>query len=314
MTMIGCTLPVSPAGGRARQPAPAAPVRRRHLFIEFRKADHPPVMLTIRFQKTSPGPAIAADRRGKAVGRPRRAFTLVELLVVIAILAILAALLLPVFSRTRAQGKQAACLSNLHQLGFALHTYASDNDGGLVANLPGNPGSNAWVLGNMQIPDQSTNPAGLRQGLLFAYAGHPVVYRCPADPSQTGGQPHVRSYSMNGWMGSRCMGTYSGPTGYRTFLRESELATAGPSKIWVMMDEHELGIDDGWFLVTMDDSDPFGSFPATRHLRGFAWNFADGHAEKNRLRDASTPLEPGAKSVSFKNSDWVRLKQATTVR
>jgi prepilin-type N-terminal cleavage/methylation domain-containing protein len=271
-------------------------------------------MLTTRFQETLSRHAIPAPRRRTAGDRTPEAFTLVELLVVMAIIAILAALLLPVFSAAKAKGRQTACLSNLRQLGFALQTYASDNDGGLVANLPANPGSNSWVLGNMQISDQSTNPAGLRQGLLFAYAGQPAVYRCPADPAQTGGEPQVRSYSMNGWMGSRCMETYPVPAGYRTFLRESELATAGPAKIWAVMDEHELSIDDGWFLVTMDDSEPFASFPATRHQRGYAWNFADGHAEKNQLRDANTPLSPGSKSVSYKNSDWVRLKQATTVR
>jgi prepilin-type N-terminal cleavage/methylation domain-containing protein len=271
-------------------------------------------MLTTRFQQNLPRPAVPAHRRRKADARPRRAFTLVELLVVIAIIAILAALLLPVFSAARAKGKQTSCLNNLHQLGFALQMYAGDNDGGLVANRPKNPVSDSWVLGNMQLSEQSTNPAGLRQGLLFAYAGQPAVYRCPADWSETGGKPHVRSYSMNGWLGSRYMRTYPGQAGYRTFLRENELATAGPAKIWVMMDEHELSIDDGWFLVTMDDSEPFAGFPATRHNRGYAWNFADGHAEKNRLRDAGTPSEPGTKMVSYENSDWVRLKQATTVR
>jgi len=119
---------------------------------------------------------------------------------------------------------------------------------------------------------------------------------------------------MNGWLGSRCMETYPGQAGFRTFVRESELAAAGPAKIWEMMDEHEASIDDGWFLVTMDDSQPFASFPATRHQRGYAWNFSDGHAERNRLRDASTPLTPGAKAIGPINSDWLRLKQATTVR
>jgi type II secretory pathway pseudopilin PulG len=314
MTMINCTLPVSPAGNRARRRGPAARVRPWCLFIEFRNADDPPVMLPIRFQKAFPGPAAPASRRRKAGGWPRRAFTLVELLVVIASITILAALLLPALSEVKAKGKQTSCLSNLHQFGFALQMYASDNAGDLVVNLPENLGSNSWVLGNLKIASQSTNPAGLRQGLLFAYLGQPTVYWCPADPSQTDGQARVRSYAMNGWMGSRCMGTYSGPTGSRTFLRENELATVGPAKIWAMMDEHESSIDDGWFLVTMDDSRPFASFPATRHRRGYVWNFADGHAGYARLRDPETPLAPGTKSISFKNSDWVRLKQATTVR
>jgi general secretion pathway protein G len=56
-------------------------------------------------------------------------FTLVELLVVIGILAVLAAILFPVFSRAREKGRSAACASNLKQLGMALAMYASDYDG-----------------------------------------------------------------------------------------------------------------------------------------------------------------------------------------
>lgn len=56
----------------------------------------------------------------------RRAFTLIELLVVIAIIAILAAILFPVFSRARAEGHRAACISNQRQLVQANAMYASD--------------------------------------------------------------------------------------------------------------------------------------------------------------------------------------------
>ena len=59
----------------------------------------------------------------------RRAFTLVELLVVIAIIAVLAALLLPALASARDQGRKAACLSNLRQIGIGLINYATDNDG-----------------------------------------------------------------------------------------------------------------------------------------------------------------------------------------
>jgi prepilin-type N-terminal cleavage/methylation domain-containing protein/prepilin-type processing-associated H-X9-DG protein len=57
-----------------------------------------------------------------------RGFTLIELLVVIAIIAILAAILFPVFARARAKAKQASCLSNQKQLGLAAMMYASDYD------------------------------------------------------------------------------------------------------------------------------------------------------------------------------------------
>jgi prepilin-type N-terminal cleavage/methylation domain-containing protein/prepilin-type processing-associated H-X9-DG protein len=59
----------------------------------------------------------------------RAGFTLIELLVVIAIIAILAAILFPVFARAREKGRQTACLANLKQIGAAMHEYMSDYDG-----------------------------------------------------------------------------------------------------------------------------------------------------------------------------------------
>jgi prepilin-type N-terminal cleavage/methylation domain-containing protein/prepilin-type processing-associated H-X9-DG protein len=69
------------------------------------------------------------DGRRKEMGkRERGGFTLIELLVVIAIIAILAAILFPVFARAREQAKRSACTSNLRQLAMALHMYAQDYD------------------------------------------------------------------------------------------------------------------------------------------------------------------------------------------
>jgi prepilin-type N-terminal cleavage/methylation domain-containing protein/prepilin-type processing-associated H-X9-DG protein len=58
----------------------------------------------------------------------RRGFTLIELLVVIGIIAILAAILFPVFAQAREKSRQASCQSNLKQIGLALHMYAQDYD------------------------------------------------------------------------------------------------------------------------------------------------------------------------------------------
>src|SRR5947199_8397300 len=59
----------------------------------------------------------------------QRGFTLIELLVVIAIIAILAALLFPVFAQAREKARQTSCLSNLRQIGTGMTMYAEDNDG-----------------------------------------------------------------------------------------------------------------------------------------------------------------------------------------
>jgi prepilin-type N-terminal cleavage/methylation domain-containing protein/prepilin-type processing-associated H-X9-DG protein len=246
---------------------------------------------------------------------PRIAFSLIELLAVLAIIGILAALLLPALSAARMKGQQVACVNHLKQLAISGQMYAADNEGKLAENFPASQSSNNWVLGDLRQPTDCTNEMLLRLGKLFPYASQVSLYRCPADPSRMGGMPRLRSYSMNGWVGNRSMETQSRPNGLRTFVRESELAAARPARLWVTMDEHERTIDDPWFLVTMDDSKPFASAPATRHGLGYGLNFADGHVEAYKLRDPES-RRLGSENVQINphNSDWLRLKEVTTSR
>jgi prepilin-type N-terminal cleavage/methylation domain-containing protein len=264
--------------------------------------------------KTNSGGNASPPKGRAGAGFRSSAFTLIELLVVMAIIGILAALLVPTLSPAKSRSLQTSCLNNLRQLVISALMYPADNGGKLALNLPipltGGIATNVWFPGNLRQPRDSTNTALIRQSLFFPYASAPKIYRCQADPSQTGGALRTRSYSMNGWMGSRHMETHAGQGNFRTFVKENEIVTAGSASLWMMVDEHESGIDDAWFLVTMNDSEPFASFPATRHERGYSLNFADGHTERFRLRDPNTQ-SPG-RQVSRLNTDWLRLKQLTT--
>src|SRR5207248_9806680 len=103
----------------------------------------------------------------------RRGFTLIELLVVIAIIAILAAILFPVFAQAREKARMTTCLSNLKQVGTGLMMYAQDYDemlpGSKVYANPGHPlyKSYGWAL---WVP------------IIDPYVKNRPVYNCPSGP------------------------------------------------------------------------------------------------------------------------------------
>src|SRR4051794_31556005 len=89
------------------------------------------------------------------MSKTRKGFTLIELPVVIAIIAILAAILFPVFAQAREKARAISCLSNMKQLGLGLYQYSQDYDEQLIKNyyaFPADPvngwGSNGQVFYN----------------------------------------------------------------------------------------------------------------------------------------------------------------------
>src|SRR5438046_2949905 len=92
-----------------------------------------------------PGIKSEAKRMRSSLSSNRRGgFTLIELLVVIAIIAILAAILFPVFAKAREKARQAACGSNCRQIGLGLMMYAQDYDDTLVMRYYGLKSELSW--------------------------------------------------------------------------------------------------------------------------------------------------------------------------
>src|SRR5580698_2440397 len=100
----------------------------------------------------------------------RAGFTLIELLVVIAIIAILAAILFPVFAKAREKARQTTCASNEKQLGLAFLQYTQDYDEMTVSGaIPANPG--AWyAIGGVGWAGQ-----------LYPYVKSQGAFACPDD-------------------------------------------------------------------------------------------------------------------------------------
>jgi prepilin-type N-terminal cleavage/methylation domain-containing protein/prepilin-type processing-associated H-X9-DG protein len=113
----------------------------------------------------------------------KRGFTLIELLVVIAIIAILAAILFPVFQKVRENARRASCESNLHQLGLALIQYNQDADEKFPSGYY-NSASNLVGYG-----------AGWA-GEVYTYVKSTGVYKCP-DDSTAFNQGYPVSYAFN---------------------------------------------------------------------------------------------------------------------
>ena len=182
--------------------------------------------------------------------RMRKGFTLIELLVVIAIIAILAAILFPVFARARENARKSSCQSNLKQIGLGVLQYSQDYDEKYCPN-------NWQATGAVPTPQSLT-----AWNMILPYVKNTGVFKCPsvASPSANG----INSLSDN------CYGFNSAVAG----LSHADTRISQPAATIMCGDGTSVWWDTCQNAPRM----------SARHLEMMNIAFLDGHVKARRAR------------------------------
>jgi prepilin-type N-terminal cleavage/methylation domain-containing protein/prepilin-type processing-associated H-X9-DG protein len=201
----------------------------------------------------------------------RRGFTLIELLVVIAIIAILAAILFPVFAQAREKARAVACLNNGKQVGLALNLYLQDYDENLPMNNHHGGAWASWV--------ETAQP----------YLKNRLVYRCPSDRSANWSTPLPGATSTR--LSSYATNDFLTPNG--GFLALASIARPADCVYLAELADNKTG--EHFHAASYPRVGFAGSASPTtevafdRHQQGSHYVFVDGHAKWHRLEQLYSP-------------------------
>jgi prepilin-type N-terminal cleavage/methylation domain-containing protein/prepilin-type processing-associated H-X9-DG protein len=204
--------------------------------------------------------------------RVNRAFTLIELLVVIAIIAILAAILFPVFARARENARRASCQSNLKQIGLGAFMYVQDYDEKFPLNYANDDGVLPTAFNptttNAGDPDKDKGWAELLQ----PYLKSTQIFQCP---SETNG-PASSTSNSTGY--SDYVGNFYDINAYTGYVGMVSPAQTGLVTDWYSTtSEASLMYNYLWSNAITADTGQSDQFH--RHLGGNNFLFADGHVK-----------------------------------
>lgn len=201
----------------------------------------------------------------------KRAFTLIELLVVIAIIAILAAILFPVFAQAKESPKKTVCLSNSRQMGVGVYLYLNDNDDTLpMANYANNPGNQPSAFS--YLAGGAGGYAALNWAdLIQPYTKNYQLFHCPDDQSgplmngETAVPGYPLSYALNFYI-------YRNPNGFfgAQGMPMSQILDSS-SKIFICESASSISQE----LVSPRPAKRVG---LSRHRQGSNYVFCDTHA------------------------------------
>jgi prepilin-type N-terminal cleavage/methylation domain-containing protein/prepilin-type processing-associated H-X9-DG protein len=204
--------------------------------------------------------------------RTSRAFTLIELLVVIAIIAILAAILFPVFAQARDKARSIACMSNMKQLGVAIQMYTQDYDEQIFFRSTTNVDSTRTHM--------ATSGNALRWwNMISPYVKNNQIYRCPSD------QPRLSVDSSGNLVVPRSYAASASAESLSLANVDKPVETIVITEAW-SRDATGAAINTEQWLEAFDGDmapDPLrpGSMLryANRHQGGMNCAFFDGHAK-----------------------------------
>lgn len=204
----------------------------------------------------------------------KKGFTLIELLVVIAVIAILAALLFPVFNSARETARQASCLNNVKQLGAAVHLYWQSNEGVM---MPG-----AIPIG----PNGSWSDYIVWMYLIRPYTKNLSVYKCPSWKYSWDGRYNATwncSYAYYAYIAY-----YTTPQGLRP-RPWNHIVRA--SRIAMITDSPNVDLGYGptrGYYQTWQKGQP--AYPHTRHTGRANVCYVDGHARALDQKQLEDPM------------------------
>ena len=226
----------------------------------------------------------------------KKGFTLIELLVVIAIIAVLAAILFPVFAKAREKARQTTCMNNVKQIGSAMVQYAADYDDTFPYSILMNSNekqTDSSMPGYRYYTCWGNDPAHFISwmDLVYPYLKSLKVLQCPsAKPNTAVSRERTPSYGYNGAIGSNVIGnSYRGSVdGWRRPCTMSEIKR--PADTVMIMDYASIysAFANDWNFASWNKSNNICS----PHNEGSNICFVDGHA-KWFMRSDSIVNGPG---------------------